>query len=163
TRLGPYELLAQVGEGGMGTVYRALDTRLKREVAVKIVPTEFSARFLAEARAIAALNHPNICTLFDVGPNYLVMEFVEGETLADPVKHGALPLADAVRMAATIADALTAAHAKNMAHRDLKPGNVMIMSDGRAKLLDFGLAKMFDRSDPDATLTVDGAVMGTFA
>jgi serine/threonine-protein kinase len=162
-RLGPYEILVQIGEGGMGEVYRARDTRLGRDVALKVVRTEFSARFQTEARAIAALNHPNICTLFDVGPNYLVMEFVEGETLAERLKQGALAAAEAVRMAIMIADALGGAHAKSITHRDLKPGNVMVTADGRAKLLDFGLAKMLDLSDPDATRTVDGAVMGTFA
>jgi len=163
TRLGPYEILALVGEGGMGEVYRARDTRLGRTVAVKVVHTQFSARFETEARAISALNHPNICTLHDVGPNYLVMEFVEGETLAARLKDGPLPAEGAARLATAIADALAAAHAKGMAHRDLKPGNVMITPEGRVKLLDFGLAKMLEASDPDATRTVEGAVLGTFA
>jgi serine/threonine-protein kinase len=149
----------------MGQVYRARDTRLGRTVAVKVVDTQFSARFETEARAISALNHPNICTLHDVGPNYLVMEFVEGETLAERLKSGRLAPEEAVRLATAIADALAAAHAKNMAHRDLKPGNVMITPEGRVKLLDFGLAKMLagKTEDPDATRTVDGAVLGTFA
>jgi TolB-like protein/Tfp pilus assembly protein PilF len=149
----------------MSEVYRARDTRLGREVAVKVVGKEFCARFQTEAHAIAALNHPNICTLFDVGPNYLVMELVEGESLADRLKKGALSSEESVRIATDIADALAAAHAKGMAHRDLKPQNVMITREGRVKLLDFGLAKMFDSADDaganDVTRTVEGAIVGT--
>src|SRR5580704_6966210 len=121
--LGPYEILAQIGAGGMGEVYRARDTRLNREVAVKVSAERFSERFEREARAIAALNHPNICHLYDVGPNYLVMELVEGPTLAERIKEGAIPLDEALPIARQIADALDAAHDKGITHRDLKPAN----------------------------------------
>src|SRR6476659_462015 len=130
-RLGPYEILAHIGAGGMGEVWKARDTRLGRDVAIKISNAEFTERFAREARSIAALNHPNICTLYDVGPNYLVMEYIEGETLQGP-----LPLEDALRIARQIADALEAAHEKNIVHRDLKPGNIKIRSDGAVKVLD---------------------------
>src|SRR6478736_4460392 len=142
TKLGPYEIVAPIGAGGMGEVYRARDTRLGRDVAIKISGARFSDRFEREARAIAALNHPNICQLYDVGPNYLVMELVEGQTLAERIKEGAIPLAEAVRQAAQIAEALAAAHEKGIIHRDLKPGNVKIKPDGTVKVLDFGLAKV---------------------
>ena len=135
TRLGPYEILAPVGKGGMGEVYRARDPRLNREVAIKISQERFSERFEREARAIAALNHPNICTLFDVGPNYLVMEYVDGQPLRGP-----LPLPLALQYASQAADALHAAHARGVVHRDFKPANVLITKMG-VKLLDFGLAK----------------------
>src|SRR5271169_6104632 len=118
-KLGPYEILEPIGKGGMGEVYRARDTRLNREVAVKVSAERFSERFEREARAIAALNHPNICHLYDVGPNYLVMEFVEGQPLKGP-----LPLDTALKYARQIADALEAAHEKGIVHRDLKPGNI---------------------------------------
>src|SRR5687767_15690964 len=121
TRLGPYEILAPIGAGGMGEVYRARDPRVGRDVAIKTSAERFSDRFEREARAVAALNHPNICTLFDVGPNYLVMEYVEGETLSGP-----MPLDEALRVARQIADALDDAHAKGIVHRDLKPGNIKI-------------------------------------
>ncbi len=136
TRLGPYEILAPIGKGGMGEVYRATDTRLHRDVAIKVSAERFSERFDREARAIASLNHPNICSLFDVGPNYLVMELVEGENLKGP-----LPLATALNYARQIADALEAAHEKGIVHRDLKPGNIRVKPDGTLKVLDFGLAK----------------------
>src|SRR5580765_5636337 len=126
TRLGPYEILAPLGAGGMGEVYRALDPRLGREVAIKVSAEQFSERFEREARAVAALNHPNICTIHDVGPNYLVMELVEGSTLADRIKEGPIPLEEALRIARQIADALEAAHEKGIIHRDLKPGNIKI-------------------------------------
>ena len=122
TKLGPYEIVALIGAGGMGEVYRATDTRLRREVAVKVSAERFSDRFEREARAVAALNHPNICTLYDVGPNYLVMELVEGDTLAERIKLGAIPLEEALAIARQIADALEAAHEKGIVHRDLKPG-----------------------------------------
>lgn len=140
TRLGPYEIEAPLGAGGMGRVFVARDTRLGRTVAIKVSLTQFSGRFEREARAIAAMNHPHICTLYDVGPNYLVMELVGGETLADVLKRGPLPLDQALRYAAQIAGALVAAHAQGIVHRDLKPGNVMIAPEG-VKVLDFGLAK----------------------
>jgi eukaryotic-like serine/threonine-protein kinase len=119
-RLGPYEILSPIGAGGMGEVWLARDTRLNRTVALKVSQVEFSERFAREARAVAALNHPNICQLYDVGPNYLVMEFVEGETLKGP-----LPLPRAIEYAAQILDALDAAHKKGIIHRDLKPANIL--------------------------------------
>jgi dipeptidyl aminopeptidase/acylaminoacyl peptidase/predicted Ser/Thr protein kinase len=156
-QLGPYQIEALLGTGGMGQVYKARDTRLGRAVAIKIAHQQFSERFEREARAISALNHPHICTVHDVGPNYLVMELVEGETLATRIKKGALAIGDVLRYGAQIADALADAHAKNITHRDLKPANVMIAKSG-AKVLDFGLAKLFEPGD---TLTQTGAVMGT--
>src|SRR5262245_14760772 len=135
-KLGPYEILGLIGTGGMGEVYRASDSRLGREVAIKISATEFTERFEREARAVASLNHPNICTLYDVGPNLLVMELVEGES-----PRGPLRLEDALRIARQIADALEAAHEKGIVHRDLKPANIKIKPDGTVKVLDFGLAK----------------------
>src|SRR5271154_883948 len=117
-KLGPYEILAPIGAGGMGEVYRAHDSRLKRDVAIKVSQERFSDRFEREARAVAALNHPNICTLYDVGPNYLVMELIEGKS-----PRGPLPLEEALRIVRQIADALDAAHEKGVVHRDLKPAN----------------------------------------
>ncbi|HEV2198705.1 MAG TPA: protein kinase [Bryobacteraceae bacterium] len=155
-QLGPYKIEASIGAGGMGSVYRAVDTRLGRAVAIKIAATQFSERFEREARAISSLNHPHICALYDVGPNYLVMELVEGETLAARLKKRALSLDQALQYGSQIADALAAAHAQRIVHRDLKPGNVMVTKSG-VKVLDFGLAK----SDRDATLTATNAVMGT--
>jgi serine/threonine protein kinase len=145
-KLGPYEILTPLGAGGMGEVYKARDTRLDRTVAVKVLPEhiaqreESRARFEREARAVASLNHPHICTLFDIGPGYMVMELVEGETLASRIEKGALPLEQALKYAAQIADALDRAHRAGVTHRDVKPGNIMITRDG-AKVLDFGLAK----------------------
>src|ERR1700693_6054226 len=146
-KLGPYEILAQIGAGGMGEVYRAHDPRLGRDVAIKVSAQQFTERFEQEARAVAALNHPNICTLYDVGPNYLVMEYIEGEA-----PKGPMPLDDALRIAAQIRDALEAAHEKGITHRDLKPANIKIKPDGAVKVLDFGLAKVAPASDaaPDA-------------
>jgi Tol biopolymer transport system component len=135
-KLGPYEILAPIGAGGMGEVYKARDTRLGRIVAIKVSPAQFSERFERETRAIAALNHPHICTLHDVGPNYLVMEYIEGQTLKGP-----LPLPLALKHAAQICDALGAAHKQGIVHRDLKPANILVTKAG-VKLLDFGLAKM---------------------
>jgi eukaryotic-like serine/threonine-protein kinase len=157
TRLGSYEVVSAIGAGGMGEVYRARDTRLNRTVAVKVLPPqlagdpEFRERFDREARAISQLNHPNICTLYDVGEaagsdpsaratHFLVMEYLDGETLAARPGRGALPLADALKIASEIARALDAAHRQGFVHRDLKPGNVMLTKSG-VKLLDFGLAK----------------------
>jgi serine/threonine protein kinase len=151
TRLGPYEIVAPIGVGGMGEVYSARDTRLGRDVAVKVSSARFTARFEREARAIAALNHPNICQLFDVGPNYLVMELIEGPTLADRIKQDRLPEDEAVSIATQVAEALEAAHEKGVVHRDLKPGNIKVKpggpkmsasSSGTIKVLDFGLAKV---------------------
>ncbi|MFN7937015.1 MAG: protein kinase [Bryobacteraceae bacterium] len=148
-RLGPYEIVASLGEGGMGQVYRARDTRLQREVAVKVSSEQFSERFAREAQLIAALNHPNICTLFDVGPNYLVMELIEGPTLYDRMAQGAMPLEEAVPVAVQIAEALEAAHEKGIVHRDLKPANIKLTADGKVKVLDFGLAKALE-AEPSA-------------
>src|SRR5437016_6140147 len=144
-RLGPYEIVSAIGAGGMGEVYQALDTRLDRKVAIKVSARQFSERFEREARAIAALNHPHVCTLHDVGPNYLVMELLEGETLAARLHKGPLSAEKVVRFGAEIADALAVAHAHGIIHRDLKPGNIMLTRTG-VKVLDFGLAK-FARPD----------------
>ncbi len=135
-KLGPYEILAPIGKGGMGEVYKARDTRLDRSVALKVSDAQFSERFEREAKAIAALNHPNICTLHDVGPNHLVMEYIEGTPLKGP-----LPVDQALKYAAQICDALDAAHKKGITHRDLKPANILVTKTG-IKLLDFGLAKL---------------------
>src|SRR5579884_2091558 len=126
TVLGPYQIEAPLGRGGMGQVFSAIDTRLCRKVAIKLSTEHFSDRFGREAKAISSLNHPHICTLYDVGPHYLVMELVEGETLAARLKRGKLSTAKALEYGSQIADALTAAHAKGIIHRDLKPGNVML-------------------------------------
>ncbi len=140
----------------MGQVFRAVDTRLGRAVAIKITHQQFSSRFEREARVISSLNHPNICTLHDVGPNYLVMELVEGETLAARLKQGPLPIEMVRHYGGQIAAALAEAHAKGIIHRDLKPGNIMI-AKSTIKVLDFGLAK----SGEDETLTTSRMVMGT--
>jgi serine/threonine-protein kinase len=140
-KLGPYEILSPLGRGGMGEVWRARDLRLGRDVAIKISDQQFSDRFEREARAIATLNHPNICTLHDVGPNYLVMEIVEGPTLAERIAKGPIQLDEALSIAGQIAEALDAAHEKGIIHRDLKPANIKIRPDGSVKVLDFGLAK----------------------
>ena len=151
TRLGPYEISALVGAGGMGEVYKAKDTRLDRTVAIKVLPEHLSGdphlreRLEREAKAVSSLQHAHICTLFDIGSEdgiiYLVMEYLEGETLAERLKRGALPLAEALQYGSQIADALGAAHARDIVHRDLKPGNIMLTIPG-VKLLDFGLAKV---------------------
>src|SRR5579863_125702 len=159
-KLGPYEILAPIGAGGMGEVYRARDPRLNRDVAIKVSAAQFSERFEREAKAIAALNHPNICQIYDVGPNYLVMEYVEGSPLKGP-----LPLDQTLKYAAQICDALDAAHRKNITHRDLKPANILATKAG-VKLLDFGLAKMGPAVKADeATLTMaltgKGQILGT--
>src|ERR1035441_1665273 len=120
TKLGPYEIVALIGAGGMGKVYRARDPRMGRDVAIKISAERFSDRFSREVHAVAALNHPNICHLYDVGPDYLVMELVEGPTLAERIKQGAVPLEEALGIAKQIAEALEAAHEKGIVHRDLK-------------------------------------------
>src|ERR1035438_654555 len=164
TRLGPYEILARLGAGAMGEVYRARDTRLGREVAIKILPADLSgdpgrrARFEQEARAVAALNHPNILGLYDIGNDndvsYIVTELVPGETLAALIQRGPLPVKRLIEIAVQIADGMAAAHAARISHRDLKPANIMISSDGRVKILDFGLAKQAPApaAEPDATL-----------
>lgn len=154
--LGPYRIERKLGEGGMGEVFRAVDTRLGRAVAIKTTREQFSDRFHREARAISSLNHPNICTLYDVGPNYLVMELVEGETIAARLKKAPLPAETAILYASQILAALAEAHEKGIIHRDLKPGNIMIAKSG-IKVLDFGLAK----SGQDETITGTQMVMGT--
>ena len=194
TRLGPYEIVAPLGAGGMGEVYRARDSRLGRDVAVKVLPQHLSesaevrARFEREAKTVSSLNHPNICTLFDVGrapgaagsagTDYLVMELVEGETLAARLGRGALPIAEALRIGSQIADALDRAHRAGVVHRDLKPGNIMLTRSG-AKLMDFGLARATGMAGPAgasgatmtaltqsptiaAPLTAEGTIVGTF-
>jgi eukaryotic-like serine/threonine-protein kinase len=158
-KFGPYQVIAPIGEGGMGQVFKARDTRLDRIVALKISRAQFSDRFAHEARATAALNHPHIATLYDVGPDYLVMEFVEGETLRGP-----LPLARAMLYAEQILEALEA-HRKGIVHRDLKPANVMVSKSG-VKLLDFGLAQVKapatgDDQTATMTLSTEGAIAGT--
>src|SRR5216683_1820099 len=180
TRLGPYEILAQLGAGGMGEVYRARDTRLDRSVAIKILPAQFSSdpvrkqRFEREAKTISSLNHPHICTLHDVGSqdgiSYLVMECVEGETLAKRLEKGPLPLEQVLKYGMQIADALDKAHRSGVVHRDLKPGNMMLTATG-AKLLDFGLAKpaaprtsaaILTEVTQDSPVTEQGTIVGTF-
>src|SRR5258708_6471680 len=142
TRIGPYEVIAPLGAGGMGEVYRARDTKLNRDVAIKVLPPAFAqdsermARFQREAQALAALNHPNIAQIYGMEESALVMEFVPGEDLRGP-----LPLDEAMKIARQIADALEAAHEKGIVHRDLKPANIKLTPDGKVKVLDFGLAK----------------------
>src|SRR5262245_49095341 len=148
-KLGPYEILTPLGVGCMGEVYKARDTRLGRAVAIKMAKTEFSGRFRQEARAVAALNHANICTLHDVGPNYLVMELVEGESLASLLRKGSLPMNAVLRYGAQVAGALAEAHRKGITHRDLKPSNIMVTKAG-IKVLDFGLAKIAEDPAPDS-------------
>jgi eukaryotic-like serine/threonine-protein kinase len=163
TKLGPYEIQSPLGAGGMGEVYKACDTRLERTVAIKILPTHLSGspearqRFDREARAISALSHPSICTLYDVGhqdgTDFLVMEYLEGETLADRLQKGPLPPDQVLKYGIEICEGLEKAHRSGIVHRDLKPGNIMLTKGG-AKLLDFGLAKAalpastFDLSSP---------------
>ena len=157
-RIGPYEILSHIGTGGMGEVYHARDTRLGRTVAIKVLNKEHMQRFEREARAIAALNHPHICTLYDIGPDYLVMEHVDGTAVKGP-----LPVEEALPLAIQIASALDEAHRNGILHRDLKPGNIMVTRSGMAKLLDFGLAKLAAGAEADAasTITMNGTVMGT--
>jgi serine/threonine-protein kinase len=175
TRFGPYEIIALLGAGGMGEVYEARDTRLDRTVAIKICKGRFTERFEREARAISSLNHPHICALYDIGHEdsveFLVMEYLEGESLEERLRRGVLPIEEALRIAIQIAGALDAAHRKGVVHRDLKPGNVMLTRSG-AKLLDFGLAKMAgpvvsaetETLGPTAAppITAQGTILGTF-
>ncbi len=174
TLLGPYRIEGRLGSGGMGDVYRANDPRLHRDVALKIAVAQFSERSAREARLVAALNHPNICHVYDVGPNYLVMELVDGPTLAERLRQGPIPVDEALAIAKQIGDALEAAHEKGIVHRDLKPGNIKIRTDGTVKVLDFGLAKATEdayqagnpEDSPTMTLqpaTRAGAIMGTAA
>src|SRR3984957_14607539 len=162
-KLGPYEILAPLGAGGMGEVWKANDTRLHRIVAIKQLKGHRPARFEHEARTIAALNHPHICQLYDIGPDYLVLEYVAGKPLKGP-----LAIEETVRLAIQIAGALEEAHNRGVLHRDLKPGNIMVTAAGAAKVLDFGLAKMEHPSlsgDTFSTLsmpmTEPGAAIGT--
>ena len=185
SKLGPYEIVSPLGAGGMGEVYRARDTRLDRSVAIKVLPTHLSSdpeakqRFDREARAISSLNHPNICTLHDVGHqggvDYLVMELLEGETLADRLMKGPLPAEQVLKYGIEICEGLERAHKNGVVHRDLKPGNVMLTKAG-AKLMDFGLAKSVTAGNAPASgltatlmspggshpLTAQGTVLGTF-
>ena len=182
TKLGPYEIQSALGAGGMGEVYRARDTRLDRSVAIKILPAHLSQnaeakeRFDREARAISSLSHPNICHLYDVGDqdgtSYLVMEYLEGETLADRLRRGPLPLEQVLKVGAEICEGLEKAHRSGVVHRDLKPSNIMLSRSG-TKLMDFGLDKApvaavgaGSSSDSLATLsrplTAEGTIVGTF-
>src|SRR5687768_11817315 len=180
SRLGPYEILAPLGAGGMGEVYRARDTRLERTVAIKVLAAHLSSspdvrqRFEREAKTISQLSHPHICALHDVGregeTEYLVMEYLEGETLADRLLKGPLPLEQTLRYGVQIADALDKAHRQGIVHRDLKPGNVMLTKSG-VKLLDFGLAKAVASASQQSSLTAlptqvgltkEGTILGTF-
>jgi hypothetical protein len=167
TRLGPHEILAPIGAGGMGEVYRAHDARLGRDVAIKVSSEQFSERFEREARTIASLNHTNLCHLYDVGPNYLVMELVEGETLCGPLRF-----AEALPLIRQLIDGIEAAHERNIVHRDLKPANIKVTHDGVVKILDFGLAKASapepeGTSDNSPTMTMGatqaGTILGTAA
>jgi serine/threonine protein kinase/Tol biopolymer transport system component len=167
--LGPYRIEGKLGEGGMGEVFRAVDTRLGRAVAIKTADAQFGARFKREARAIASLNHPHICTLYDIGPNYLVMELLEGDTIAARLKNGPLPLDEAVHYGSQIAAALADAHEHGIVHRDLKPANIMLVKSG-VKVLDFGLASWKRAPGPNNETrtmqpapTETGTVMGTAA
>src|SRR5271169_543871 len=177
TKLGPYEIQSSLGAGGMGEVYRATDTKLGRDVALKVLPADMAhdperlARFRREAKALAQLDHPNIVTIHSVeesnGIHFLTMQLVEGRPLDRLIPAGGLPVEQIVEIASALADALAAAHEKGIVHRDLKPANVMVSNEGRVKVLDFGLAKDVGATDPDdATLTSDhrtqvGVVMGT--
>src|SRR5437867_717713 len=181
SRLGPYEVLSPIGAGGMGEVYKARDTRLERTVAVKVLPrhlsesSEVRQRFEREAKTISSLSHPHICALYDVGNQdgveYLVMEYLEGETLADRSARGPLPSEQVLRYGIEMADALDKAHRQGIVHRDLKPGNVMLTRSG-VKLLDFGLAKAVHPASSVSALTslptegpaltAEGTILGTF-
>src|SRR5262250_2862767 len=178
-KLGPYEVLSPLGAGGMGEVYRARDSRLGRDVAIKVLPAHFCSdpvrrqRFEREARTVSSLNHPHICVLHDIGHqdgmDYLVMECVEGETMEKRLEKGPLPVEQVVKIGAELADALDKAHRSGVVHRDLKPGNIMLTSTG-AKLLDFGLAKpvtlavaaTVTASAKDSPVTEEGTIVGTF-
>ena len=180
-RVGPYEIVSMIGVGGMGEVYKARDSRLDRIIAIKLLPADVAgrvdrrARFEKEARAISSLSHPHICTLYDIGDDggrpFIVMEYLEGETLDDRLTRGPLPAVEVIRYAVQIADALAHAHHAHIVHRDLKPSNVMLTSSG-AKLLDFGLARRDEvervgvgtaaMSFRERTLTEEGTILGTF-
>ena len=163
TQLGSFEITALLGKGGMGEVYRARDTKLKRDVAIKILPEEFSrdpdrvSRFQREAEVLASLSHTNIAAIHDLqeanGSRFLILELVEGETLADRISRGPIPIDESLAIARQIAEALEAAHEKGIVHRDLKPGNVKILPDGKVKVLDFGLAKALENRPANAPLS----------
>jgi serine/threonine protein kinase len=169
THLGSLEITALIGRGGMGEVYRARDLKLKREVAIKILPEEFSrdpdrvSRFQREAEILASLNHPNIAGIFDLaeasGTRFLVLELVEGETLADRIARGRIPVGEALNIGIHICEALEAAHEKSVVHRDLKPANVKITRDGKVKVLDFGLAKALEKTPENAVLSNSPTMM----
>src|SRR5215470_3353123 len=183
TQLGSHEITGVLGKGGMGEVYRARDLKLKREVAIKILPAEFArdvdrvSRFQREAEVLASLNHPNIAAIHDLqeanDTRFLVLELVEGETLADRLQRGPIPVAEVLRIGKHICEALEAAHEKGVVHRDLKPANVKITADGRVKVLDFGLAKAMENAPVSGTLsnsptlslaaTQAGVILGTAA
>ncbi len=183
TKLAHYEILALLGKGGMGEVWRARDTKLGREVAIKTLPEEFAkdadclARFEREAKLLASLNHPNIAAIYGLeeheGTRFLVLELVEGATLADQIKRGAIPVEESLKIALQIADALKAAHDKGVIHRDLKPLNIKVTDDDNVKVLDFGLAKAFAGDEVDASVsnsptlsmaaTQQGMILGTAA
>jgi len=179
--LAHYEITSQLGKGGMGEVYRAKDSKLGRDVAIKVLPGEFArdadrvARFQREAKLLATLNHPNIAAIYGLeeagGANFLVLELVEGETLADQIKKGPIPVEESLKLVLQITEALEAAHEKGVIHRDLKPANIKVTSDGRVKVLDFGLAKAFAGEQEDLNLsnsptlsdaaTQQGVILGT--
>src|SRR5271155_734779 len=178
TKLGAFEIVAPLGAGGMGEVYRARDTRLERTVAIKLLPTAFSAsgdrlqRFEREARSASALNHPNIVTIYELGQDgsthYIAMELVEGQTLRQMLASGSLPIRKAIEIAAQVAEGLAKAHEAGITHRDLKPENLMFTPDGFVKILDFGLAKLAatgqeppDKQTMSGAQTLPGVVMGT--
>src|SRR5215468_9661319 len=183
SQLGSHEITALLGKGGMGEVYRARDLKLKREVAIKILPDEFArdadrvSRFQREAEVLASLNHANIASIYDLaeanGSRYLVLELVEGETLAERIARGPIPVEEALNIAHSICEALEAAHEKGIVHRDLKPGNVKITPEGNVKVLDFGLAKALDTTPGNGNLsnsptltsagTQAGVILGTAA
>jgi serine/threonine-protein kinase len=161
--LGHYEITSQLGKGGMGEVFQAKDQKLGRDVAIKVLPDEFAkdtdriARFQREAKLLASLNHPNIAAIYGLeeseGTNFLVLELVEGDTLADRIKAGPVPVEEALKLALQIAEALEAAHEKGVIHRDLKPANIKVTPDGKVKILDFGLAKAFAGEQADLNLS----------
>jgi eukaryotic-like serine/threonine-protein kinase len=171
-QLGSYEITSLIGKGGMGEVYRGRDTKLKREVAIKVLPEEFSrdadriSRFQREAEVLARLNHPNIAAIYDVqeaeGSRFLILELIEGETLADRIQRGPIPVTEALSISKSICEALEAAHEKGIVHRDLKPSNVSITPDGKVKVLDFGLAKAMENA-PSTVLSNSPTVVSSMA
>src|SRR5215469_7579211 len=168
TKLGPYEIIAPIGAGGMGEVYRAKDTKLGRDVALKILPASFTndpervARFRREAQALASLNHPHIAQIYGLeevnGTQFLVLELVDGESLDKRITRGSIPVDEALGIAKQIAEALEAAHEKGIVHRDLKPANIALTKDGHVKVLDFGLAKAVDPTEPTSDLSMSPTI-----